>query len=68
VIVPKGGLELLILLADAATDRVRLPEIERRVCDVSGPSGWDELVVDRREPVSDDHQFVLEYVGTRWSA
>jgi hypothetical protein len=68
VIVPKGGLELLIPLADAAADRVRLPEIEGRACDVSCLPGRNELVVDRREPFSDNHQFVIEYVGTRWTA
>src|SRR5262245_4308191 len=65
MIVAKGSHELLIPLADAAADRVRLSEIEGRACDVSDLPGRDELVVDRREAFSGDHHIVLEYVGTR---
>jgi hypothetical protein len=36
VIISKGSHELLITLADAGADRVRLPKVEGRVYDVSG--------------------------------
>jgi hypothetical protein len=52
VIIPKGSHELLIPLADAGADRVRLPEVEGRVCDVSGLPGRNEVIVDRREALS----------------
>jgi hypothetical protein len=39
VIIPKGSHELLITLADAGADRVRLPKVEGRVYDVSGVPG-----------------------------
>src|ERR1700754_1032789 len=65
MIIAKGSHELLILLADAGTNRVRLSEIEGRAGDVSDLPGRDELVVDRREAFSGDHHFVLEYIGAR---
>jgi hypothetical protein len=39
VIISKGSHELLITLADAGADRVRLPKVEGRVYDVSGVPG-----------------------------
>ena len=62
VIISERSRELLIPLADALADRVGLPEVERRVCDVSGLPGRNEVTVDRREARSGDHHLVFEDV------
>ncbi len=68
MVIAKGGDELLVPLADACADRVRLAEIEGRAGNVSQLSGRNEPCIDRRELLGRDRHLVAEDVGTRRTA